>query len=313
MKKRGIKKLVMCIVAVVVILGGIYLLYRTHNAYETYGDYKIYKEELEIAKDKNRAAVLRETKLGGEKSEALLHEKAVSDCIRNQIIFNLGHQYKLIDFKNFKELKKELKKVNKERKETAENGGVIYGPEVYSLADYSDYLINNLSIQLPKIMEKTYFKVDEDSLKTYYDENKEALFSYAEKIEIMLISKDFDSIEEAQNFEANAIAELQEMPWEVVAAEYGDEGSQTGFEIKKNSIMYSRYQGVYELATTIEIGEVGSLVSGNEVQLFKVLGKNEAQETGFEEAKDSVKEGYLKEQFESYVKKQLDEVNKKEN
>lgn len=320
------KKRIYALMAVFVLCGCIFAFYLVLNKkpYTTYHGYKIYQEAYQLARTKHKAEVSRifyemdgvdssdnnllSKNNQGKSQEDLLHEKAVKECIKNQIMIELGQEYELITFSDFQSLKRDLKTTNREREKTHKSGGVIYGPVTYSISDYMDYITGTLSTKLPELMEATYFPVTDETLTEFYQSHKESLFTTAPEINLSLLEENFSTADDAAAFEAQVAQSLSTETWAELVAHYGKGLEPTEVLIKENSITHSRYAAVYEKAISLKPQEVGVLLAGNDVSLFQVVGKNAAKEIDFNEAKNFIKALYLEDKFSEYITRKIENL-----
>lgn len=119
----------------------------------------------------------------------MLVQKSVDQVLLNRATFHVAEGLGNIHYTSFEVFKEEWKKENDLRKGAATSGQVVYGPTEFSIDQYYDFVLSNIS----HASQKSYYQslhVTEDELKDYYSEIKEA-FTIPKALTAKLIESSF--------------------------------------------------------------------------------------------------------------------------
>lgn len=321
------KKLIFLLSASIILALTVCISIFTRSSYHTYYGYKIYDEQYEMVKERERAGVYRyfydtygaesseedffNREYNGENPKSVLHEKVIAECIKMNLLYELGYKNELLAFQDFPGLKKALQQENKSRSKALASGSTIYGPQEYSLSAYTDYIIGNLYTSLPEKLEGVQLPVDDHLLKEYFADRKDALFTTAPQLKLSVLELNTDTPEETEKLLSSISQYQKNHAWDQIVAEFGKTTFPNDILIKDNSIIYSRYINLYEAAKTLLPRETGFTSSGSTVYLFQVLEKSEAEKIDFEKERSFIKAKYLEEKFSEYISKKLEDILKK--
>ena len=242
----------------------------------------------------------------------LLRERLTSDetvlevDARNRVLFALGYEEGLIDFRNMAEFRKSLEKENERRRAAIESGQAVFGLMQYGAFDYLDYIVSNLMLRLPERLEENgTLSVKEDDIRQFYELHKEKRYRYPARATLEMLElepwrenldKILDSIErDLQNGE----------DFKDIAARYDPERGAVEMTIKEDSKMQFGFLDLYELAVSAEPDVVNGPYSlENGIVYFKLVRYEWGGITSFEDALFFVRKDVVNQMFEEFLQQE---------
>lgn len=144
-----------------------------------------YPEELLVYADEERAAVAAQisqqhslpgtgptfwdTAYDGVTPREVLLDTALADLVRNKVIQQECITRGIVAPADFRELEQAMEEENAARQSTAASGGVVYGTENYTLAQYNEYQMTMASDDLKAYLLKNELAPTEQQLRDAYD------------------------------------------------------------------------------------------------------------------------------------------------
>ena len=161
----------------------------------------------------------------------ILKNKAIEKTKYEKILQIKAKENDLIKDIDYKSIKDDLDKENKKRMEDKNNNKIVYGTTKFDFSEYYQYMNNNLSIQLKKVLtDNETLKISDKELKSVYENNKQMFQS-----------------------ENDETGKLELLPFEMVKSSVKDLGLNEKFnqymnmEVKKASIKLENEGRIDEL------------------------------------------------------------------
>lgn len=144
-----------------------------------------YAEELLVYADEERAAVTAQisqhynlpgtgpsfwdTEYDGVTPREVLLDTAMEDLVRNKVIQQECITRGIVAPADFRELEQAMEEENAARQSTADSGGVVYGTESYTLAQYNEYQMRMATDDLKEYLLENELAPTEQQLRDAYD------------------------------------------------------------------------------------------------------------------------------------------------
>lgn len=144
-----------------------------------------YAEELVVYADEQRAAVTAQisqqydlpgtgpsfwdTEYDGVTPREVLLDTAMEDLVRSKVIQQECITRGIVAPADFRELEQAMEEENAARQSTAASGGVVYGTESYTLAQYNEYQMTMAIDELKEHLLKNELEPTEQQLRDAYD------------------------------------------------------------------------------------------------------------------------------------------------
>lgn len=175
------------VAAAVAAAGGIALAAALSTGSElgTVNGLPFYAEELLVYADEERAAVTAQisqqydlpgtgpsfwdTEYDGVTPREVLLDTAMEDLIRNKVIQQECITRGIVAPADFRELEQAMEEENAARQSTAASGGVVYGTESYTLAQYNEYQMTMATDDLKAYLLENELAPTEQQLRDAYD------------------------------------------------------------------------------------------------------------------------------------------------
>lgn len=232
----------------------------------------------------------------GETPQQIMDQKVMAQDARCRVLFALGQQHGLIDFGDMAGFHKALEQENQRRKTATAAGEPIYGPTTFTASDYLDYILSNLTLQLPSLMEGSELTVTEQGMQAFYQE----LFLHGVTVRLQLVELPLEGQEDAVAAIQGELA--QGADFDSIMRRYNPGGELLNVEIKENSITHSRYPELYALAVQTQPGvTAGPYALSHGVVFFKCLDIIDAGMTPYQEALPKLREYVLQHELEQYI------------
>lgn len=113
------------------------------------------------------------TAAGGETPLDTAKRRALAQLTRVKVQQREAVSYGLLDSDSFSSFQKRLDRENERRKRLVAEGGIVYGPVEYQMADYYDYTLSNMRNRLIEVMGPALWPADDKTLEAYYESTKE--------------------------------------------------------------------------------------------------------------------------------------------
>ena len=117
----------------------------------------------------------------------VLKNKALELAIEIKIQQILARQYGLVKDISYTAFLNDLKVENDRRKKATLNKSVFFGPTQFSEENYFDYKYSNLIISLKRLLADSLFKVQDDKIRSLYENEKDSLYKLTDFIQVLRI------------------------------------------------------------------------------------------------------------------------------
>jgi hypothetical protein len=255
------------------------------------------------------------TSYNGEVPLDKIKEDALKDCIEIRVKLIMAKELGLVEDISYQKFYQDFIAENKRRKTAYENNEVIYGPIEYDESEY--YGIVNSTI-FGKL-EEAYIKnkeFSEESLKNYYDENREELFKSPDelrtiKVYVHYLSADNITKEEALKLMEDVKSNL-EAGMDIKSATMDER------LIVEEQLLDPRGAHSYGLLNPILTSEALKLNNGEVTEVideggnFNIVQCIEKSNSGYlefnEGAKDSISKSMAKKEFKTIIESRIKEA-----
>lgn len=214
---------------------------------------------------------------------------------RTTAILELAEKYELITSSKYADIEKRLKEENKRRQKALTEGKVIYGPTEYTMEMYIKYLCSNLEPVLIEKMTGEEISCTEEDIKLYYEQHKTEIAVMPETMLFYEIS--------ASMANEKYMKEICESDNPVEFAEqYKDYVQVSKTEFQNNSVVYNRNPELMEQLSKLDFGEWTNILDiGDKKYIYVCLEKNSEYILPYKKVRETVKNMYLKREFETYL------------
>lgn len=241
-----------------------------------------------------------------------LNEKTIEKIKENHAILNMAKKEKLIESDSFEFIYRMYKDESSDRSKTNQNDEEIYGVLSFTIEEYYEYLISNLSVNLRTILSE---ELTEQEINSYYEKKKDVMFceptvfkceqvlivGYSESSKIKsMAQKIADSVSKGEDFEK--LVYNQKMTLNKVEYDMS--------EVRSLSI---RYPAIIEALGDMNVGEVKLIEASPNAYILKVSSKSDKKYIPLEKVKENVKTYLSIEKLDTMIKKSSMEMKCKIN
>lgn len=279
------------------------------------------EEEFSLFMDKEKSAVRTYFKLEydvedqenywtkvyhGESPLENLKKRAYEQCIEAKEIQLLAKKQGLISDISFDALVKSRDEYNKNQKE----GKIISGLGAYSLKDYYDYYMSNLRLELEEKLEETVLIVSEEDIREYYNSNPD-LYQNKEQVEIgeVYFSYNSDNKKEIYAKAAEAKHMLEEgTDFSDLCKKYNSDGKmhEAAFIVTDENSQFKSNKEIAKAVKGMSVGEYSEVIDqGSGYSIIKLLSHTADSEYSFGSMAEQIRDILLRQEFEAYLEKQL--------
>lgn len=218
------------------------------------------------------------------------------------------------------DLPERMEEENRDRKETAENGGTVYGLLEFSLDTYLEYDMDRIEKAYCEDLENPGMDISDEERQAYYDENRDALFRKNDDISLTYIKipyGDGSITEEQKKKYEDELKELykntdENSSLEVLAkqnADLKDYMEQVDISSSEASA-YTRMMGdVLEYASELEKNECTQVIDeGGCLYLVQCTDRTHYGYMELEEVKDNINKTLREENYEKEVQKRAESI-----
>jgi len=237
----------------------------------------------------------------GQADEAVMEADA-----RCRVLFALGYDEGLIDFRDMAGFWKSLEAENARRRDDIENGRTVFGPAQYAASDYLDYTVSNLMLQLPgRLGENGRLRLAEEDLRRYYEEHKEEKYRYTARVELEILTLDPER-GDLRVAQAAIQQDLRDgVDFRDIMIRYDPEREPTKTLIKENTKMHAAFADLYALAAVSEPGVVsGPFTLSGGVVFFRLLSYEPERIAPFAEALYYIRGDAQEENFAQFLQRE---------
>ncbi|WP_338551327.1 hypothetical protein [Paenibacillus sp. KS-LC4] len=219
-------------------------------------------------------------------------------------------QYGVVKDTSYRNFMLEFQNENKRRKELRDNGGIVYGPEQYSVGIYYEYLQSNRLTKLKQMLEKE--PLNDGALMKMYDELKDTdrMLKGPETVKVKKLVIPYGpqltkQEAEVQIKEAKKMIDKGTDFDEVIRQFEKFSKSEDNEEIFDESVQQSegRLGGPYSrVISKLEVNEVSAIVDWNQsFTLYKVTDQIEGKYKSIQDVKDYLTSKLVDERFDQLV------------
>lgn len=236
-------------------------------------------------------------------------ENALEDCKEAHYILLEAKERGLIQETDYEHLRMEYDDFNKKRKEV---GRVTYGPVNYEFYEFYKQLLSKLSNLIKEDMDQKE-EVRSEELKTYYEEQKETLFSLSGKKKVAVLKRSKkesgDAVKEHMEKAETLLSEGAE--FQEVCELYATDQSMLEYEFSNESEKADIHGAgiIYQAADKLSEGQISEIVEDNQnYYLVKLVSKEENQVLEFDEVKNRIRDLLLEERLQEKIKEQSEKA-----
>lgn len=262
-----------------------------------------------------------------------IKRRALDSVVRMKVQLQLAEQYGLMADGSFGGLLLEMKRENASRAKAIAAGLPVYGPTRFDQADFIDFYLARLTIELKDKLAETELGLTEERLKQHYGEIKDELFRLEGVTRFYAISAAYriDGVidDERKRTAASAIGEIRERlaagealttlvdELGIGASEAGEnsmlQAAENTFDALSARYYYRALPQLYELlANAPEPGFAGPILddeANGQYMLPVVIDSKAGGYASYEERRDIVRQHYLESRYEEYVSRMSEEAH----
>lgn len=217
-------------------------------------------------------------------------------------------------------IQEKMEEENRERKETAENGGTVYGLLEFSMDTYLEYDMDRMEKAYCEDLENPGMEISDQERQAYYDANKDALFQKNDDISLTYIKipyGDGNITEEQKKVYENELKELYKnadgtSSLEILANQKEDlKGYMEQVDISSAEAgAYTRTIGdILEYASELEKNECTQVIDeGGCLYLIQCTDRTHYDYIGLDEVKDNINKTLREENYEKEVRKRAESI-----
>ncbi len=259
----------------------------------------------------------------GENPGEMVKKRALEELVGWKVQLGLAQKYGHIKDSSFTSFLIRLDAENLRRKEDQQNQKPVFGPLSFDKLTFYEYERSNLISQIKKSLAQQVWKVSDDQLLRFYDQNKERLYKnvYTMKIRkagisfldtdnvtneklkkesVQLLTKASEAVTNGRSFN-EAIDQLQSSTDLKIMHE-----DQT-FDESTLLLDTRMYKEIWNEANRLQPGQVSGPIEAFDgaYYLIKLVEKRDNGFKSFESIKDQVEVAYINLQYDEYLKKEI--------
>ena len=231
-----------------------------------------------------------------------LNEKTIEKIKENHAILNMAKKEKLIENDSFEFIYRMFEEENLDRSQNQQNEEEIYGVSSFTIEEYYEYLISNLSVNLRSIL---YENLTEQEIDSYYEKNKDKMFcepsiyeceqvfieGYSESSEIKnTVQKIVDKVKQGEKLEN-------------LVYNQGVTLNKVEYDMSQVRSLSIRYPTIIEALGDMNVGDVKLIEESPNAYILKVCSKSNKKYVPLEKVKENVKTYLSMEKLDTKIQK----------
>ncbi|WP_054028746.1 peptidylprolyl isomerase [Bacillus sp. FJAT-28004] len=259
------------------------------------------------------------TSFEGEIPAESINKKALDDSVRIKIRQLIAQEQGVLPDISYDVFLRQLDEENKRRQSAVDNNEIIYGPIQYGEEAYFEYVLSQTTRSVKSQFMQDEWKPDDQTLKRFYDMQKQQLYLSQGSVKVKLISLSFlDSNqavdlalkEEAKNKMEQAMAMAASgTDFEKIAKAFSVNMMDKDFN--SSNVRSNSRSPVAQAAEKLSIDETSGIIEENGRYYMMKCMENQIEGSGFQDfdsIQEQVRKDYADYQYEKYVMKRVSEA-----
>lgn len=234
-------------------------------------------------------------------------ECALYECVKTQVLLDYGYESSLTCTEGLCELREQMDEENELRRNTVNQGGVVFGVTKFSFPMYKEYVINNLIRDLRVLISQDTNICNNDALLRFYEENKAIVAKQPAYSEYLCYSSEYENeiqrrmIEESLHSIRSSVSDhLSEQfpPTKILVS-----ADSTKINCPKELISHLQALSIHEYSEVVDLN--------SSLYLLYFAEHHDESILCFSEAESLIKEHYAQKILADEISRRIDEANVK--
>ena len=189
-----------------------------------------------------------------EKPINVLKQKAIDEITNNYAVLLSAKEAGIISSVSYQDILEMYVQENETRKESVDNGEVIYGVTTFEFRDYYDWLLSNCKMQLRNQLSE---RITEQEIRDYYEQEKESIAKIPAvlKCKQYFIPVDREKDTAAKSAETLFYQISNGKAFDIAGKEMGLVCTSETYDLSTGKGMSVMYPQLYEVLRTIRLKE----------------------------------------------------------
>lgn len=241
-----------------------------------------------------------------------LNEKTIEKIKENHAILNMAKKEKLIENDSFEFIYRMFEEENLDRSQNQQNEEEIYGVSSFTIEEYYEYLISNLSVNLRSILSEN---LTEQEIDSYYEKNKDKMFCEPSIYECeQVLIEGYSESSEIKNTVQKIIHKVKQgEELKNLVYNQGMTINKVEYDMSQVRSLSIRYPLIIEALNNMDVGDVKLIEDSPNAYILKVCSKSDEKYIPLEKVKENVKTYLSMEKLDTKIRKSVSETKYKIN
>ena len=231
-----------------------------------------------------------------------LNEKTIEKIKENHAILNMAKKEKLIESDSFEFISGMFEEENLDRSQNQQNEEEIYGVSSFTIEEYYEYLISNLSVNLRSILSEN---LTEQEIDSYYEKNKDKMFCEPSIYECeQIFIEGYSESSEIKNTVQKIVDKVKQgEKLENLVYNQGMTLNKEEYDMSQVRSLSIRYPTIIEALCDMNVGDVKLIEESPNAYILKVCAKSNKKYIPLEKVKENVKTYLSMEKLDTKIQK----------